>query len=240
MAYKYKSRRSARRLARKSRRNFIITLFIIGILIYATIQWILPYFINGIGLINSIIKPSKKIITQNDVSLAPPVLNIPYEATSTAQINISGYVTPHIKVSIYVDDQLKDSTEALEDGSFEVRNVTLSLGTNNIYGKSSDEKSESLPSKLIKVIYDNEKPTLEIHEPEDGKEIQGGDKKIKISGKTEPEAQVFVNDGRVVTNSDGTFSTDYPLNDGDNILTIKAVDEASNETETVRKVIFHQ
>lgn len=237
MAYRYRSRRSAKRLARQSRRNFIITLILVAALIYATIQWILPTLIGGVGFINSMIKPSKKVTTEESVSLAPPVLNIPYEATNTAQINILGYANPYIKVSIYVDDQLKASTEALEDGSFEVKGITLALGTNNIYGKTMEKEKESLPSKSSKVIYDNEKPPLEISQPEDGKNVQG-ERKIQIRGKTEPQAQVFVNDSRIITNSDGAFSADLELNDGDNIITIKAIDQASNATEIARKVIF--
>lgn len=238
MAYRYRSRRSARRLARKSRRNFIVSLLLIGILIYATIQWILPSLINAIGFINSIIKPPKKVVIQEGSSLAPPVLNIPYEATNTAHIDIRGYAIPHTKISIYIDDNLRDSTGSSAEGSFEIKNISLSLGTNNIYGKTMEDDQQSLPSKTIKLIYDNEKPSLEIAEPEDGKTIQGGDKKVTIRGKTEPQAQVFVNDSRVITSADGTFSADLELNDGDNILTIKAIDQASNTTEIVRRVTF--
>lgn len=235
MAYRYRSRRSARKLAHKSRRNFIITLIIVAILIYATIVWILPTLINGVGFISGIVKPSHKVAIQDNSSLAPPVLNIPYEATNTAQITIRGYAAPHTKVAIYIDDALKDSTQSSEDGSFEIKDISLALGTNNIYGKTMDDDKESLPSKIIKVIYDNEKPSLEIYEPEDGKVIQD-ERKIKVRGKTEPQAQIFVNDARIITNFDGTFNTDYPLNDGDNILTIKAIDQASNYTEIARKL----
>lgn len=238
MAYRYRSRRSTRRLARKSRRNFIITLFIIGILIYATIQWVLPYFISGIGLINSIIKPSKKIITQNDVSLAPPVLNISYEATNTAQMNIEGFATPFSKVKLYLDDEAKHEAEVSSDGSFTVENISLLLGTNLIFGKTVDEKGQmSLPSKTIRLIYDNEKPTLEIFEPDDGKNIQG-ERKIKIAGKAEPQASVFVNGIQVILDKEGKFESIQTLNDGTNQFSIKAQDAAQNYTELIRQVTF--
>lgn len=237
MAYRYRSRRSARRLARRSRRNFIITLLLVGILIYATIQWVLPSLINSIGFIQSIIKPPKKVVSQENPSLAPPVLNIPYEATNTSQINIAGYVTTKLKVSIYVDDELKGSTESLEDGSFELKDISLSLGTNNIFGKTSDERGESLPSKLIKVIYDNEKPPLEISEPEDGKNIQG-ERKLKISGKTENNSIVFINNSQIILDKEGKFESIQTLNDGGNIFTIKAQDLAGNFLEISRRVVF--
>lgn len=239
MAYRYHSQRATRRLARKSRRNLIVTLIIIVFLIYATISWILPNFIGTLGFITSIFKQSKKIVTQENSTLAPPVLNIPFEATNTAQITISGYATPHTKVLIYIDDEQKDFSESNEDGNFEFKDISLSLGTNNIFGKTSDEKGESLPSKTIRVIYDNEKPVLNIFEPEDGKTVQGGDRNIKISGQTEPQAQVYINDTRVVVDSEGKFSLTQNLSDGENNFTIKAVDQASNKTEDTRKVIFN-
>lgn len=235
MRYRY---RAAKRAAKKSKYNFVATIIIIAFLLFATINWILPNLIQGLGFMRGLFSTQapKKAMTQSS-TLAPPVLNIPYEATNTAQITIKGYSSPKSQVSIYIDDQLQDSTDTLEDGTFEVIDISLNLGTNNIYGKTHDADSESLPSKTIKVFYDNEKPILEIYEPQDGKEILG-ERRIKIMGKTENGTKVFVNESRIITDSDGTFATDYFLNDGENILTVKAVDEAANFTETERRVIF--
>lgn len=240
MSYRYHSRRSAKRLARKSKRSFIITLIIIAFLIYATFTWILPYFIGGIGFIQNITSPQKTNVKQpEDIAIAPPVLNISYEATNTAQINIKGFTTPNLKIKLYIDDEPNQTVNSSPEGSFTFENVTLSIGTNNIYGKTMDNSGkESLSSKTIKLIYDNEKPTLSVLEPEDGKKIQGGDKKIKISGKTDTDAKVFVNGTQVIVNSDGSFSIDQPLNDGDNTISIKTVDVASNSTEVQRAVNY--
>jgi hypothetical protein len=43
----------------------------------------------------------------------------------------------------------------------------------------------------------------------------------------------------VVLHSDNSFSYSYPLNDGDNILTIVATDAAGNQTKVTRKVTYH-
>ena len=95
-----------------------------------------------------------------------------------------------------------------------------------------------MPSKTLKITYDNEKPVLEISEPEDGKLIKGGDKKVKVSGKSSTDAQVFVNGTRIVLGNEGGFTTDMSLNDGENTITIKAQDNASNNVELERKVIY--
>lgn len=240
MAYSYHSRRSAKKLAKKSKQNFIISLILIVFLFYITLKWLLPNFVNGISFLKNKLFPAKKITVDSgsNSTLAPPVLNIPYEATNTAQINIKGYATPHSKVAIFLEDEKKDTADVSDDGSFEIKNLTLSLGTNNIYGKSVDENGESLPSKNFKIFYDNEKPSLTINEPEDNKNIKGGDKKIKISGKTEIGVKITVNDNQIIVDKDGNFSAEQNLNDGDNNFSIKAVDQASNTTEIMRKVIY--
>lgn len=237
----YRSRRSSKRIARKTRTNLIITVLLIGFLLYATLQWILPTLITGIGFVKGVVKPSEKKITSvsENSSLAPPVFNIPFEATSTAQINISGFGTPDSRVKLVIDDEERETQDVSSDGSFIFQNVDLTLGNNNIYGKSIDEENkESLPSKTILVVYDNEKPGLDVSEPNDGKTIQGGDRKVKIAGKTEVGIQVQINGGQVIIDHDGNFSSDQPLNDGDNNFTIVATDPAGNATEIQRKVIY--
>lgn len=239
MVRKYQSRRSIRKLARKSRKNFIVSLVLIGLLVYAAFQWILPSLINGVGFIHNIVKPSKKIVSQDAVTIAPPVLSIPFEATNTAQIYIHGYGAPNSKVEIFLDGDKKDTISVLDNGNFEFKNVQLSLGTNNIYGKSVDDKDqESLPSKTFVVIYDNEDPKLDISSPEDNKHIQGGDKKVTVSGNTEPGAQIFINGSQTIVDKDGNFKSDQMINEGDNNLTISAVDSAANKTEVQRKVTY--
>lgn len=241
MAYRYHSRRSVKRIARRSRRNFLITLIIIAALAYSTVTWVLPSFINSVGFVKNVIKPSQRTLSQSseNTALAPPVLNIPYEATNTAQIDIKGFGTPNSKIKLFIDDDPKQTINVSSDGSFDFEKVLLNLGTNNIYGKTINERGdESLPSKEVKLIYINEKPSLNINEPEDGKKIQGGDKKVKVSGKTDPGVQVFVSGNQVIVDRDGNFSIDLSLDEGDNTISIKAVDAASNSIEIQRRINY--
>ncbi len=224
---------------RKNSRNFLATLIIIGLVLYVSLSWVLPNLINILGIGNKYFKSTPKTESSPDKSsLAPPVLFIPYEATNTAKIDINGFAQPQSKVMIYLDNELKTEVEVTGDGNFTARNIELNFGSNNIFGKSIDDKNqESLPSKEIRLVFDNEKPILEITEPEDNKEIKDN-RKIKISGKTEVGAQVFVNNSQVIIDSEGKFQTELSLNDGENIFVIKAQDKASNYVEITRKVIF--
>lgn len=231
--------RSTRRLAHQTKRRLLLTIIISLLLLYTTINWILPTIINSVGFLRGIFGKSEKTpAILEDSTLAPPVLTIPYEATNTGKIDIQGFATPRSKVKIFVDEDLKAEVEVESGGNFAAKNIELNLGTNSIYGKTVDEKSkESLLSKTIKLIYDNEKPSLEVSQPEDGKTYQG-ERRIKVLGKTEKEAQVFVNESQVIVNAEGNFSTEYSLNNGENIITIKAKDQASNITESLRRVTF--
>ncbi len=233
--------RSVKRYQNKSKRNFYATIIIIVVLLYVAFTWALPSLIGGLGFIKNFTNPSRKVITASDQStLAPPVLNIPYEATNTAQIDITGYGSPGAKVELFLDDDKKQTVDVSDDGSFKFSDVALSLGTNNIYGKTLDEKDqESLPSKTLIIIFDNEKPALNISEPEDNKTINGGEKKIKISGKTETGVSVYINGNQVIVDKDGNFTTTLDLNEGDNNFDIKATDAANNSSAISRRVVFH-
>ncbi len=208
---------------------------------YSTLAWILPNFIGGIGFVKNTIKPPNKnaVSSTKESAIAPPVLNIPFEATNTGQIDIRGFGIPNTKVKLFIDDDPKQTIDVSNDGSFNFSNVSLVLGTNNIYAKTIDENgTESLSSKTLRIIFDSEKPLLNVNEPEDSKKIQGGDKKVRVSGNTEPGVKVYINDSQVVVDKDGNFSSEQQINDGDNIISIKASDTASNTTEIQRIVTY--
>lgn len=225
------------RKARKRKPNMLGTIILIILILFISFNWVLPTLVNGLGSLNRLFKPVKQGEQTPLSTLAPPVLLIPYEATNSAKVDISGYATSHSTVNIYLDEVLAAQIETGEDGSFIARNFSLKLGTNNIYGKTVDQKDqESLSSKTLKVIFDNEKPELEVTEPEDGKTSQ--DRKIKVSGKTEPGATLYINDQRTIMSDDGSFASEITLNEGENTLTIKVHDGAGNLTEIQRKVNY--
>lgn len=233
-------RRTVRKVSRRGKRNLFITIVLVFIILYVTFVWILPNFVNALGLITSFFKPHTKLISNisENPQLAPPVFNIPYEATNTAQIMIEGYAPPNSKVNLYIDDEKKQTEDVSSEGKFLFKDIQLSLGTNNIYGKTEDDQDkESLASKILQVIYDDEKPKLEVSYPQDGIEIHG-ERKVTIEGLTKPDVKIFINGSQIILDKEGRFRMDQSLNDGENIFVIKVVDKASNETETERRVQF--
>jgi hypothetical protein len=230
--------RSLRKQEQKSIRKFIYTVIFGIFILFFLITWGLPNLIGSLTIFRKATSPATQAVVVEDTAIAPPVLNIPYEATNTANIRVNGYSSPGTKVELYLDDELKNTTEVGDDGSFTTDEITLSLGTNNIYGKTLDQDKKSLPSKNIKVLFNNEKPTLDIISPSDNQQVKGGDKKVVVSGKTDPENNVTVNGSTVIVNNDGAFSTTVSLNDGDNTINITSTNMFGNSTKTERKVNY--
>lgn len=230
--------RSIRKLEKKARNRFILSVIIIIIFFYALVSWGLPLIIGGLSEISKTARPAIVQKITEDPAIAPPVLNIPFEATSSPELIITGYSSPNTRVEIYLDDEIKTTTSVKEDGSFITDPITLLLGTNNIYGKAISDSKKSLPSKTIKLNFSNEKPTLDLSEPQDGTQVKGGDKKIHVSGKTDPSNSVTVNGATLIVNNQGNFSTDISLNDGDNTITIITQNQVGNTSKLERKITY--
>jgi phage-related protein len=126
-----------------------------------------------------------------------------------------------------------------EDGSFGLT-MQLEPGENVLSGYSIDKTgNESAESKRYTVKFDDEPPELEITEPVDGANITLRKNQLTtIKGTTEENAKIELNGRLVYASADGSFSTTYQLNEGDNQLLFKAIDEAGNTTEKTIKVTF--
>lgn len=231
--------RSIRKVEKKIRRNILLTVVFGAILLYLIFTWGLPTLIGSLTVLNQF-KPNKvEKVYVEDTAISPPVLNIPYEATNSATVKISGYSLPKSEVEIYIDDELKTIAKTQDDGSFLSEDVTLSIGTNSIFGKTLNEKNQkSLPSKTIRVFYTNQRPKLELTEPQEGLIIRGGDKKVKVSGKTDVNNTVSINSAMVIINNEGNFSFELPINEGENIINVIVTNQVGNKTQIERKVTY--
>lgn len=234
---------SVRKAERRSAQKLFFSLILAGVCVYLLLFWVLPYLIGGISIINKFKNPSvKKEVAAPDPSIAPPVLNIPFEATNTATIRFKGYTQPSFEVEIFVDDLAQISVKAKEDGNFIVEELELTLGTNKIYGKSVDlEGKASLNSKPIIILYDRDNPKLELSSPSDNQEFKG-ERRIIISGIIDPEDEtlVYINSRQTAVSVDGKFSQTVELADGENQIQVEAKDLAGNSTILNRKVTYSQ
>src|SRR3989338_9393439 len=134
----------------------------------------------------------KNEITQVDSKSAPrpPMLDLLPQATNSASLAISGFSQDETKVVIYNDSQNVGEAEVVS-GKFQFENLKLKDGQNEISVKAiSKSVQESDLSQSVKIILDKEQPKLEVESPYEGQSFSQ-DNRIKVSGKTDKEAQLY-------------------------------------------------
>ncbi|MEL6450684.1 MAG: FecR domain-containing protein [Pseudomonadota bacterium] len=91
-------------------------------------------------------------------------------------------------------------------------------------------------SQSFTLRVDETPPFLTVLAPSDGQIVSAP--RVEIFGASEPQAQVELNGAPVTLGGDGSFILDTPLQPGSNVLTLRAVDQAGNESTTSQTVIY--
>ena len=157
----------------------------------------------------------------------PPVLDSLPQATNEAGLRVSGLAFDNSKVDIYLNGE-KIGETTVDGGKFSYESLTLESGSNEIKAKGLGPNNvESDFSKSYSVVFDRKEPDLSIDSPTDGQSFSGNNR-ISIKGKTHPDVQVYANGFLANVATDGAYEVFVPLNDGDNEIEIKAVDQAGN------------
>lgn len=81
-------------------------------------------------------------------------------------------------------------------------------------------------------------PPLKIIYPD--KDLITSDNFITVEGQTLPEINVTINNQQILTDQNGHFSKSIDLQDGLNIIEIKAKKERSKESKEVRQIMVEQ
>ena len=169
-----------------------------------------------------------------EVKKLPPVaprLVIPYEATNSAQIKVTGFAEAKVKVELFKNDVSIGTTEVTENGDFEFDKLSLDEGENKFTAMASTEENGSGDdSTPITVIYDKTSPDLTLTNPsEESLSVDYAD--FDIVGKTETGASVSINNRIAAVDNDGNFKLKLQLNTGKNELEVTATDLAGNQTK---------
>lgn len=167
----------------------------------------------------------------------PIVTPLP-EATKENTIEINGFGEPDSQVVIVDNGEEMARTDVDQDGNF-TYTLELADGDNEINVYGVDKAANESNTKTFLVVKDNEAPGLAFEDLEDGKQITlRQNQTLTIRGETEPNSQLTLNDRNVYVSSDGTFSTSFYLNEGDNTLKFIVIDQADNRTEREVRVNF--
>ena len=177
---------------------------------------------------------------QTQIVLLPPQLDPLPTATYSAQMNVSGKVKGDVTILLFVNEEQTDRTKPENSqGAFAFKGIKLKDGPNVISAKATDYKNNvSELSNVLTILVKTNKPTLEISAPSDNAEITGEKQLTTVTGKTEADNSVTINDRFVVVKNDGTFSYEMTLAEGEQTITAIAKDPAGNETKLERKIKY--
>lgn len=232
-----KPERVSSRLIKKERSKLLKqTGWFVGggiVLVLGFLFFVLPNFIK---VVNSVLS-TNPIAEEEAVIMQAPDLVAPVTATFSAQLAIRGVGTPGMKTVLLVNGTSgPEVTAAAEDGSF-TTSIDLTEGENTVTAYTIDEKgNESKTGHQYTIVMDTAIPFLEISDPQEGQQFESKQSTITVNGKTEPNTKVYLNERFFLPRSDGSFSTTFSINTGENILKIRAVDQAGNQVEVERKV----
>lgn len=241
MARRIRSSRLSRYSEKQNRKQFL--LFGIGTLVILFLLFqFAGFFLNLFGTVIFGIRGEDETANSetqiNEVILSPNLLNLP-AATPSAEIDIEGKASSGDgEIILFVNGREVDTQGLDGKRDFEFMGVNLHDGENIIKAKQKIDDNESDFSEDYIVIRSSDEPKLEISNPSNDAAFKKADKRINVSGKTDPNNEVTVNTFRAVVDSEGNFSYLLELNQGENIITIDAINEAGVKVSQQRKVTY--
>ena len=203
-----------------------IVLFIAFIVFFfsAGIKMLVSFtlFINQLANSKSKQQPTQQTETLNTVSIDP----IP-SATNSSTLAFSGTALNFDTLEIYLNEEKQDEIPISD--TFVGKINGLEKGTNAVYfiAKSSTSK-ETKKTPSYDILYKDDKPKLEIQRPNDNTTVNTED--VQISGQTDTETTIRINDRPLIVDVDGKFTTMFRLKEGENKIHITAEDIVGNQT----------
>lgn len=205
-------------------------------LVVVMFKWGLPWFIDILA------GPSgqKAASINQDEDVVPPqtpVLSPLVEATNSATLKIEGFTEAKVEVDVFVNDAQVASTNSDNEGMFRSE-FKLSEGSNKIQVTAKDNAGNSSQSVVKTVNFDKKGVEITVDSPGDGSEIFGqNNQNVTFSGKvSKPDASVNINGNYARLDANGNFSSIVRLSQGDNNISVKAIDRAGNTIEKIVRV----
>lgn len=211
------------------------------ILILFLIFYGLPLFTKYILYLGNTKQDVNNIQPSDGLSyIAPPVLDDSFNATNSAKITISGIAAKGQTVKLYTNGSIAGQQDTDDQGKFNFDNVILNNGNNTIQAKSFAGSKESAFSNTLTIRYLNKGPNLTVTAPNGDETLSGGDNQtLHVQGSTDPNTNVTINGSWAIVNDNGSFTYDFPLQNGDNDIKIIATDQAGNTTTVEHHVTFN-
>lgn len=144
-------------------------------------------------------------------------------------------------IAVTVDGTaVSNITKTAIDGGYKCTctSPTLRDGSHTISVKASDNDGNAAVDKTATFTIDTVPPTLQITAPSN--DLITNQKAVTVTGKTDDATSkpvtVTVNGAAVTVGTDGTFTKEVTLAEGENTITIVAKDKAGKTTTVTRRV----
>ena len=149
--------------------------------------------------------------------------------TNEEEVTLEGVTSPNMTVEVFKGEEVATTVTADAEGKFSAP-VTLTGGENTFTSRVTTERGYSETSAPVTVIYDADAPVLTITSPEDGS--KSNRETVTVTGNIDDAYldAVTVN-GQKATVTNGKYSKRILLEEGLNVITVKATDLAGNVTE---------
>ena len=232
--------RLSRNSIKKSQRNLILSVLGITAVLFLLLRYGIP-LISDVSFFAGQAVPNKEDVkkSEDDKYVPSPSLDPIPSATKEKNIKITGTSLTGLTIALYLNGSKENEAEVTEDGTFEF-DINLSEGENIIKAKAiNKDKNESDLSDAVVINFKKSSPNLTIDSPHGGDNISGGST-ITVSGKTDPDNTVLVNEFQAIIDSSGNYSYGLTLKGGDNEIKVVSRDPAGNETEKSIHVNYSQ
>lgn len=186
---------------------------------------------------------AKDIYEEKDIStVGRPFVQVDSTYTNKDTIDISIKAQSGLKVKLFKNDIAENESVTSNDNVIDFKNVSVNNtdgATTTFYAIAYDSKGkESDKSNIITVTFDKTKPKFEITYPKNGEKVKSFIRNISVKGKTEPDTQVFVNETIARVDENNEFTATIKTEEGENIIKVKVLDKAQNETWQEIKIDF--
>ncbi|OGH24867.1 MAG: hypothetical protein A3B47_02015 [Candidatus Levybacteria bacterium RIFCSPLOWO2_01_FULL_39_24] len=229
--------RLSRRLEQKTKKNLVLSILGIVLIILLIFKFGIPFLANLSLFLSGSRTNQEQFQNQNPIFIAPPILNSLPQATASANIIISGFSAKNQTISLYINGNPVDETKTKDDGSFSFKKA-ISTGENIIKTKAIENDKESDYSQSLTIILKKAPPFLNISSPSDNQSFSKDQNSANIKGTTDTDVKVTVNGFWAITDDNGNFSYSLPLQNGENKIKITATDLAGNKNEKELKVTY--
>lgn len=168
-----------------------------------------------------------------------PVLAPLPKYTKNKTVAVKGYAEEGVTVKLLVNGGEYGKRLTDKEGSFVFDPVELVEGENQLFAVAlNSDFTPSAPSPTTTIIYKNKPPKLEVETPKENLSVIQKENGFLVSGLTDKDCQVAVNDHRAIVDLSGKFTLTIYLTEGSNKIKILATDQAGNEALVERAVTY--